>query len=69
LLGEWPLPKPSDWIEQVNLPQTDSELEAIRRCLHRGSPYGNATWSDQIAEQLGLKSTLRGRGRPRQNTL
>jgi putative transposase len=69
LLGEWPLPKPSDWIEQVNLPQTESELEAIRRCLHRGSPYGNATWSDQVAEQLGLQSTLRCRGRPRKNTL
>lgn len=64
LLAEWPLPKPSDWIEHVNLPQTEAELEAIRRCLHRGSPYGNATWTEQAAEQLGLQSTLRGRGRP-----
>ena len=64
LLAEWPLPEPSDWIEQVNLPQTETELEAIRRCLHRGSPYGKATWTEQVAEQLGLQSTLRGRDRP-----
>ncbi len=64
LLAEWPLPEPSDWIEQVNSPQTEAELEAIRRCLHRGSPYGNTTWAEQAAEQLGLQSTLRSRGRP-----
>ena len=28
-LAEWPLPEPADWLEQVNLPQTESELEAI----------------------------------------
>ena len=64
LLAEWPLPEPSDWIEQVNMPQTEAELEAIRRCVRRGSPYGNAAWTEQTAEQLGLQSTLRRRGRP-----
>ncbi len=67
LLGEWPLPEPSDWIEQVNAPQTEGELETIRRCVHRGSPYGNAAWTEQAAEQLGLQSTLRRRGRPHKN--
>jgi putative transposase len=65
LLAEWPLPEPSDWIELVNLPQTEAELEAIRRCLRRGSPYGETPWAEQAAEQLGLQSTLRCRGRPR----
>jgi putative transposase len=67
LLGGWPLPEPSDWIEQVNVPQTETELEAIRRCLHRGSPYGNAVWTEQVAQQLGLQSTLRCRGRPQKS--
>jgi len=67
LLAEWPLPQPSDWIEQVNMPQTEAELESIRRCVRRGSPCGNAGWVEQAAEQLGLKSTLRGRGRPRKD--
>ena len=64
LLCDWPLPQPSDWIEQVNLPKTEMELEAIRQSLRRGSPYGNAVWTEQTAEQLGLESTLRRRGRP-----
>jgi len=65
LLSEWPLPTPSDWIEQVNVPETEAELEAIRRCVQRGSPYGGAPWAERAAEQLGLQPTLRGRGRPR----
>jgi len=64
LLADWPLPRPSDWAEYVNLPQTDAEIAAIRRCVRRGSPYGNTGWTQQTAEQLGLQSTLRGRGRP-----
>jgi putative transposase len=67
LLSEWPLPEPSDWIEYVNLPQTEAELEAIRRCVHRGSPYVNSDWTDRVGEQLGLQSTLHGRGRPRKS--
>ena len=65
LLADWPLPQPSSWTEYVNLPQTEAEVEAIRRCLRRGSPYGNAVWIEQTADQLGLQSTLRRRGRPR----
>jgi len=65
LLSEWPLPTPSDWIEQVNVPETEAELEAIRRCVQRGRPYGDTPWAERAAEQLGLQPTLRGRGRPR----
>jgi len=64
LLAEWPLPGPSDWIEQVNAPQTEAELESIRRCVRRGSPFGNVAWVERASEQLGLQSTLRRRGRP-----
>lgn len=65
LLKEWPLPEPADWPAQVNQPQTEAELDAIRRCVRRGSPYGNAPWVAQAAERLSLQSTLRPRGRPR----
>jgi putative transposase len=69
LLAEWPLPRPADWVEQVNLPQTESELEAIRRSVRRGSPYGSVAWTEQAAGQLGLQSTLRHRGRPQKERL
>ena len=63
-LGAWPLAKPRDWAERVNRPQTAAELEAIRRSVARGQPYGDERWVRQTAGQLGLESTLRPRGRP-----
>ncbi len=65
LLSAWPLPRKSNWLEFVNKPQTDAELEAVRRSVHRGRPYGEPTWSEEIAGQLGLESTFRPIGRPR----
>jgi len=65
LLADWPLGEPSDWCQQVNDPQTEAELNAIRRCVHRGSPYGATNWGERAAELLGLQSTLHPRGRPR----
>jgi len=67
-LCDWPLPQPPDWTKYVNAPQTEAELEAIRRCVRRGRPYGDAVWTAQTAQQLGLQSSLRRRGRPRKQT-
>ena len=64
-LCDWPLPRPSDWVDYVNTPQADSELEAIQQSVRRGSPFGSSTWIKRTAGQLGLESTLRKRGRPR----
>jgi putative transposase len=60
----WPIPRPSDWLTYVNQPAEAQEAEALRRCARRGCPYGEETWVDGVAEQLGLQSTLRPRGRP-----
>ena len=48
----------------MNNPQTEAELEAIRRSVKRGTPYGNAKWLTQSAARLQLEHTLRSRGRP-----
>jgi putative transposase len=64
-LSDWPLPRPRDWLEIVNRPQSDAELEALRRCTNRGCPYGKADWVSHTAKTLGLESTLRPKGRPR----
>jgi putative transposase len=65
LLARWPVPRPRDWTEHVNAPQTDAELEAVRRAVRRSSPFGNSDWQRTIAKRLGLQATLRPRGRPR----
>ena len=65
LLSDWPFDRAADWVEWVNAAQTEAEIEALRRCVNRGTPYGTETWQTQIAAMLELKSTLHPRGRPR----
>ncbi len=64
-LGDWPVSIPRGWTKLVNQPQTEMELEAIRRSVSRSQPYGSQAWVKQTAANLGLESTLRSRGRPR----
>jgi putative transposase len=67
LLSEWPARCPRDWKDWVNEPQTEQEVEAIRRSITRGCPYGAEGWVDRVARRLGLEITLRPRGRPRKS--
>ena len=65
LLAKWPIPRPHGWREYVNEPQTEAEVEAIRRCVIRGTPFGSEKWVTQSATRLVLNHTLRPRGRPK----
>jgi putative transposase len=60
-----PFPLPADWIKFVNRAQTETELEALRRSVARGRPYGSDDWVHDVVQRLGLQSTIRSRGRPR----
>jgi putative transposase len=60
-----PLTLPSNWASIVNRPETEAELERLRRSVVRGAPFGDVEWQRRTAEQLGLQSTLNPRGRPR----
>lgn len=63
-LARWPVPLPADWVEHVNAPQTEAELEALRRSVRRGCPFGSVGWQQRMAKRLGLGHTLRPLGRP-----
>jgi putative transposase len=63
-LHPWPLARPRDWLTHANQPAEKTETDALRRCARRGSPYGDEAWTLAVAEELGLQSTLRPRGRP-----
>jgi len=67
-LCRWPVPMPRDWIERVNQPQTEAELEALRRSVARNQPFGRPAWQEETAAKLGLQSTFRAPGRPRKQT-
>lgn len=62
ILSDWPVERPVDWIEWINQPQTQMELEAVRASVARGRPLGNDQWQQETARQLGLQFTFRRRG-------
>ena len=64
-LDPGPVPRPEHWLEHVNEPQTEAEVERLRECSRRGRPFGDSLWRTDAARRLGLESTLRPRGRPR----
>lgn len=65
LLSAWPIDVPTDWVAWVNQAQSDVELEALRRSVNRGMPYGSDAWQMRMAKKLRLEFTLHPRGRPR----
>jgi putative transposase len=64
-ISESPVMLPSYWRHVVNEPQTDVELAAIRNCVNRQCPFGEARWVEKKAKELGIEDTLAPIGRPR----
>ena len=65
LTKEIPIELPKFWESYVNTPLTEVELGTLRQSVNRQSPYGAPLWQLEVCEKLGLESTLRPRGRPR----
>jgi len=59
-LERWPIPRPVNWIEFVNTPETQVELDALRDALRRNHPIGTRAWTEAVSPFMGL--TLRRRG-------
>jgi putative transposase len=64
-LSEWPMPRPANWVDHVNEPGSQDEVEDLRRLIKRGKPIGSATWQKEVARAMRLDHTMRGRGRPK----
>ena len=67
MLSDWPVDRPRQWLAQLNRAETAEELEALRRSLQRGQPYGDSSWCARTAAKLGLESSFQPRGRPRKH--
>lgn len=61
----WPVKPPRNWLALVNRAETPESLDAVRGSVVRGAPYGGELWRQRVAIKLGLTSSLRPRGRPR----
>jgi len=53
-----------EWTDLVNLPQTGTELHAIRGAIQHGLPLGSREWTIATASLMGLPETARPVGRP-----
>jgi len=65
ILSPWPVDRPEQWIEHVNRPLKESEVEKIKQSLDRGRPLGGERWISQTVGRLGLEHTVRREGRPK----
>jgi putative transposase len=65
LLDAGPMARPADWLQRVDEPQTEAEVEQLRTCTRRGRPFGSSPWTTRTARRLGLEASLRPLGRPR----
>jgi putative transposase len=55
----------TDWLDGVNAPMSEAEVDRLRECVRRDRPFGADAWTRAAAERLGLESSLRPPGRPR----
>lgn len=65
LLDPWPVPVPRKYLEWVNQPQNQEEVEVIRMSISKGRPFGQEDWTYSMADRLQLNSAFRERGRPK----
>ena len=49
----------------VNRPESEAELEAVRRSVNRGAPYGEPSWQKRAARRRQRESSLRPPWRPK----
>lgn len=64
LLDPWPVARPRNWVALVNRALPSEQQARVKESFERGRPLGDALWTLQTAERLGMKYTLNPRGRP-----
>jgi hypothetical protein len=55
-LCNWPIPRPRNWVGLVNAVQMAVELDALRRSVRRGGPFGDEVWQPSTASDSAWSS-------------
>jgi putative transposase len=63
-LEDWPVDRPKNWLEIVNEPMGEREMERLRMSVKRGRPYGGEKWMKRTVSRLGLETSMREPWRP-----
>jgi putative transposase len=53
-----PVPRPAAWLDHVNQPQTEAEVERLRLSVQRNRHFGEDSWMVDTARCLGLQAGL-----------
>lgn len=64
-LTAWPVARPPEWEDSLNLPEPSKPLDEIRHSIRRGVPFGNALWRACTTKRLRWTIPWRPAGRPR----
>jgi putative transposase len=64
-LAPWPVPKPQDWLERLNVPEPARSVEELRQALKKGMPFGNPAWRAGAMRRLKWRVSSRPPGRPK----
>lgn len=65
LLSPWPSPAPKNYLDILNIPQTQTEEDTVERSVDKNIPYGTESWQHAMVKKYGLEQTMRGVGRPK----
>ena len=68
LLASWPMPIPKNYLDYINRPEPEKELELIRESIIKNRPFGDNRWINRMVNKFGLELTLRKPGRPKNGT-
>jgi putative transposase len=60
-LSQWPVPRPRDWSDIVNRPQTEAELQAFNIAVAKNAPFGRDEWKRSTMARMGVLPARRGR--------
>jgi putative transposase len=63
-LGRTEAERRKRWRAKLRAVQGGPELDAVRRSLRSGRPFGAEDWTQRMAKRLGIELNPRPRGRP-----
>jgi putative transposase len=65
VIAPWPVERPRDWLDLLNVPEPPRTLEEIRRAVRKGVPFGDVVWSAVATGRLTWPVHGGQAGRPR----
>jgi hypothetical protein len=60
VLSGWPVQRPRNWLDLCCGADDAAELEELRACVRRDTPYGDRVWASRVG--MGTPTHTKGSG-------